>query len=217
MATTKNIQMQYFNGTDYDTLYPQINIENVNELSDTIESINNTISENFDSLSNSKLSIEKIGTYSIQMTINENNKYNTITLNTSSYTQNGFKFLFLAFENIQIKFNNSAGFLLSSMENYLLLNGTSLREAFCLFYIMGRRKETINVPNFSILIYPISTSWETSANYFLQYSLTTRGTGLNDISVYEFRNNSNITFSYANNSGHGQSYISGNLSLYITR
>ena len=28
MATTRNIQMQYFNGTDYDTLYPQIDLNN---------------------------------------------------------------------------------------------------------------------------------------------------------------------------------------------
>ena len=28
MATTRNIQMNYFNGTDYDTLYPQINLNN---------------------------------------------------------------------------------------------------------------------------------------------------------------------------------------------
>lgn len=27
MATTRNIQMQYFNGTDYDTLYPQTSID----------------------------------------------------------------------------------------------------------------------------------------------------------------------------------------------
>ena len=29
MATTRNIQMQYFNGTDYDTLYPKVNLSNV--------------------------------------------------------------------------------------------------------------------------------------------------------------------------------------------
>lgn len=29
MATTRNIQMQYFNGTDYDTLYPQANYQNM--------------------------------------------------------------------------------------------------------------------------------------------------------------------------------------------
>ena len=28
MATTKNIQMQVFNGTDYDTLYPKVNLAN---------------------------------------------------------------------------------------------------------------------------------------------------------------------------------------------
>ena len=29
MATTRNIQMQYFNGTDYDTLYPQTQYSNI--------------------------------------------------------------------------------------------------------------------------------------------------------------------------------------------
>lgn len=29
MATTRNIQMQYFNGSDYDILYPQVNLSNV--------------------------------------------------------------------------------------------------------------------------------------------------------------------------------------------
>lgn len=29
MATTRNIQMQYFNGTDYDVLHPETNIDNV--------------------------------------------------------------------------------------------------------------------------------------------------------------------------------------------
>ena len=28
MATTRNIEMQYFNGTDYDTLYPKVNFSN---------------------------------------------------------------------------------------------------------------------------------------------------------------------------------------------
>ena len=30
MATTRNIQMQYFNGMDYDTLYPQTLVDNIN-------------------------------------------------------------------------------------------------------------------------------------------------------------------------------------------
>ena len=32
MATTKNITMKQFNGTDYDTLYPKTNVEQVENL-----------------------------------------------------------------------------------------------------------------------------------------------------------------------------------------
>ena len=38
MATTRNIQMQYFNGTDYDTLYPENVIDNVQNLRNELDS-----------------------------------------------------------------------------------------------------------------------------------------------------------------------------------
>ena len=37
MATTRNIQMNYFNGTDYDTLYPQTTIEQIYELQNQLD------------------------------------------------------------------------------------------------------------------------------------------------------------------------------------
>ena len=44
MATNRNIQMNYFNGTDYDSLYPQTNMSLVSGLSKEISNINSQFS-----------------------------------------------------------------------------------------------------------------------------------------------------------------------------
>ena len=49
MAITRNIQMQYFNGTDYDTLYPTTTMNQVSSLNSTISGIQSSL--------NSKLNI----------------------------------------------------------------------------------------------------------------------------------------------------------------
>lgn len=43
MATTRNIQMQYFNGTDYDTLYPTTTMNQVSSLNSTISGIQSSL------------------------------------------------------------------------------------------------------------------------------------------------------------------------------
>lgn len=61
MATTRNIQMQYYNGTDYDTLYPQVNLSNVSgNLNATNVSYSNLSTSSIITGNNVQLAIDQL-------------------------------------------------------------------------------------------------------------------------------------------------------------
>lgn len=61
MATTRNIQMQYYNGTDYDTLYPMTNLSNITgRLNATNVSYSNSSTSSIITGDNVQLAIDQL-------------------------------------------------------------------------------------------------------------------------------------------------------------
>ena len=52
MAQNRNIQIQYFNGTDYDILYPIVNLQNVTDLLSPSNLASGTLSNSLTANSN---------------------------------------------------------------------------------------------------------------------------------------------------------------------
>lgn len=98
MATTRNIQMQYYNGTDYDTLYPAVQIGNVDGLQSSLDSklnisggtmtgdlylgdsSNKFITSSSISQYTGDINFKKIGEYPITISLNSNTTSNTIVI-----------------------------------------------------------------------------------------------------------------------------------------
>ena len=57
MAQNRNIQIQYFNGTDYDTLYPIANLQNVTNLLSPSNLASGTLSNSLTANSNATATI----------------------------------------------------------------------------------------------------------------------------------------------------------------
>lgn len=57
MAQNRNIQIQYFNGTDYDTLYPIVNLQNVTDLLSPSNLASGTLSNSLRANSNATATI----------------------------------------------------------------------------------------------------------------------------------------------------------------
>lgn len=57
MAQNRNIQIQYFNGTDYDILYPIVNLQNVTDLLSPSNLASGTLSNSLTANSNATATI----------------------------------------------------------------------------------------------------------------------------------------------------------------
>ena len=98
MATTRNIQMQYYNGTDYDVLYPEVQIGNVEGLQSSLDSklnvsggtltgdlylgdsSNKFITSNGINQYTGDINFKKIGEYPITINLNSTTASNTIVI-----------------------------------------------------------------------------------------------------------------------------------------
>ena len=137
MATTRNIQMQYFNGTDYDTLYPNTLINNVEGLSNYTSQISNlvqdvssltstvqSVQEAVDNKMDSNKGLNKIliGSASLDFSVNANSSY-TVSI-TGDFTSASMFII-----NI-INFNISANHYYADESYYMNFMGLPVLYSF---------------------------------------------------------------------------------------
>lgn len=115
--------MQYFNGTDYDTLYPSVTIDNVNELRDNLNTINTNINKIQETLENVALKNETQGKillreYPFNITLTRRNEQNLLlSFDLSEAIGISFKFKNVTFKAVNlgsilhINFNRSVELL----------------------------------------------------------------------------------------------------------
>ena len=201
--------MQYFNGTDYDTLYPSVTIDNVNELRDNLNTTNINIKKIQETLKNVALKNETqgktlLGEYPFNITVTNGNEQNLIlSFDLSEAIGISFKFKNVTFKAahlgsyLHINFNRSVE-LLNANDNSGL--NYTIPTFECVFYFnysfSGGMTGTVQHQVFGPA-YPFKTSEEIawipflngentfSLNFFMQDSDGTSITTTGSVEIYK--------------------------------
>ena len=215
--------MNYFNGTDYDVLYPEVQIGNVEGLQSSLDSFNESIGNINTQLSsidtslnnkpdnNATFTKELIGNFVLKMLINNDSKLNQVSLNIGSALNDNLKFLLFELKNIKLEFSGGDAYAHPDMTAYFWIStgvDSDPRDSYnkLIFYKYDTMKEeTVNLDNAFIVYTPFS----------YQKGLADDG-GYNDIGTYspwESTGGRYIKYSMGIND-RGQSYLTGTLSVY---
>ena len=158
---TRNIQMNYYNGTDYDVLYPQTNMSQVDSLNSTISEIQSSVS-GFQSQLNGKLNLSG-GTMTGNLTLRGDptsnlmaatKQYvdNNINTNINNIVINGLVEDVLYTKTFQINMQSTNNYSIETGINYQeieeILNKATFLKIECNLSIVAVNNATIS-PIFS--------------------------------------------------------------------